>query len=72
MDGAGAVRKDKSGEIKAKDAALAALERIEAGEKRYHCYITVDAEERSGGQRKYSGGSMRGSCPALWPACLWR
>ncbi len=36
--------KIKAGEIKAKDAALAALERIEAGEKRYHCYITVDAE----------------------------
>lgn len=56
--------KIKAGEIKAKDAALAALERIEAGEKRYHCYITVDAEgalrRAEEVQRRIDAGELSG------------
>lgn len=56
--------KIKTGEIKARDAVLAALERIEAGEGIYHCYITVDAEgalrRAEEVQRRMDGGELSG------------
>ena len=58
-------RRIKAGEIKVTDAVLAALNRIEAKDKIYRCYITVDAEgalkRAEEVQRRIVAGELDGS-----------
>lgn len=57
-------KKIKEKEISVKEAVQASLDQIEAGEKKYNCYVTVDPEgalaQAEAIQRKIDDGELTG------------